>query len=104
MNPLSPKAPAEKVPVTFDFSDQLADGELIVSGSVTVEARAVFGYDASPSSRLAGSPAVDSGVVQQLFDGGVLGEHYVLTCTAPTNNSQRLVLVALLPVRDPADT
>lgn len=102
MDILTSKAPTEAVPITFDFASQLADGELI-SGTPTVAVTTMFGYDASPSARLVGPATSSDGVVQQLFSGGVLGEHYVITCQVTTNNSQTLVLKSLLPIRDPQD-
>lgn len=104
MKEVTAKSPAERVPLTFDFSDQLAEGES-VTGSPVITVRAVRGLDSTPASRLSGPATIaDGSVVQQLFQGGLLHELYEVHCVASTNNSQTLELVQLLPVRDPADT
>jgi len=101
MKEFPPKAPTERVPLTFEFDEQLADGETLTTSTVTI--RATRGLDASPAAVLFGGPTIVGTVVQHLVAGGVLAEIYEVTCTANTT-SQILVLRGTLPVRDPSDT
>lgn len=102
MKELAPKSPAERVPVLFDFTDQFSETEAITTAVVTV--RGLRGLDASPSSKLVGSPVILGAAVNQVFNNGVLGEVYELRCVATTNQNQILELIGLQAIRDPSDT
>ena len=103
MKEFSPKAPSERVPITFDFSEQLAATETII-GTPVLTVRAVRALDLTPSALLSGSPSIVGGIVQHLVTGGVLGELYEIRCEVETSLNQVLRLVGIQPVRDPADT
>jgi hypothetical protein len=102
MKEFSPKAITERVPLSFDFADQLVVGETLSGPAFAV--RATRGLDGNPSALLTGAPAIVGSVVQHLVTGGVLAELYEVTCTVNSSNSQILVLRGVLPIRDPSDT
>lgn len=98
---LDPKDPSEKVNVVFDFTDALA-GDTI-SGSPTVTATVDAGTDATPSAILNGAAGVVGATVVQSVQDGVVGVDYRIEAQIDTTGSspaRRLVLAAILPVRD----
>lgn len=102
MKRLHPIDVTEQVPVTFEFIEELAEGEALSTPVVTVTA--VRGLDTSPSARLvSAAQVVGSDIVVMFGNNPVRGETYLLECTTQTSNSQKLTTVALLPVRDLAD-
>lgn len=105
MKEVTSKTPTERVPLSFDFADQLAAGETI-TGTPTLTIHDTRGLDSvNPLSfATSGSVAINGSIVQQLVTGGKLGEIYQVTCSASTNNNQILELAVLLAIRDIADT
>lgn len=89
---LSPKDPAEKFAIAFDFSALL---ESITTVSCSAAAR---GTDTDPSQVLSGLPQVNGNVVLQRVRGGIADNDYVIRCEA-TNDTETYVLVGTLPVR-----
>jgi len=91
-----PKFVAEVVRLPFDFTGDLAVGETISTAVCSV---AVYsGVDVSPSSLLSGTATIDASEVTQLFQAGIAGVIYTLTCQVTTSASQTLVRVGLLAV------
>ena len=94
---LSPKDPAEIVPITFDFSALVTAVD-----SVTVTCTVKTGTDAAAASMLDGSVVISAGRVVQRIKNGIDGVRYVLRADA-VSGSERYALTALLPV-DSADS
>lgn len=113
MKTLSAINPAEeKVPVTFDFSRRLAEGETISSAEVSVTIWNA-GDDDAPEDILDGSPTIvdDSIALQHVTpaeagsrtSGGLPGVDYKLVCVGTTtgvNPARKIAIVSVLPVRD----
>lgn len=98
MHQFEEKGPAEKVTLTFDFSDELG-AETISSASVTIAV--LTGEDAGAASMLNGAAQVPgAGLVLQSVVAGLNNVDYRLVCTANTT-SRILQLAASLPVRNP---
>lgn len=95
--PFSPKDPAEKVTLTFDFSAEL--GSATIAGTPVCTVTLVAGTDASPSSLLSGAAQVSGGNVLQLVHNGSAGADYDVKCTATLDDTRILVLGRILPVR-----
>lgn len=95
---LSPKAPAEVVSLSFDFTDLLAAGETIVSASFGIAVE--VGSDPAVATMLTATEVIVAGVVSRLVRNGVAGVNYRVTCLATTSQSQVLLLSGILPVRD----
>jgi hypothetical protein len=93
---VSPKDPAEKVPILFDYTLQLADGETLATASVTVTTE--LGTDATPAAMLSGTAIINGAKVTQWLIGGVNGVLYHLRCSVTTSAGATLVLAALMQV------
>lgn len=92
------KDPAEKLWLTFDYSEALATAETISLVSIEVTLKA--GEDATPASFISGSPAImPDGTVMQFALGGVDMATYLVKCTATTSSGRVLVLGGKVPVR-----
>lgn len=83
--------------VVFTFTDQLALGETISSGTTT--AAVYSGTDSSPSSLISGSGTVSGGQVTQTLTGGTVGVTYLITCTAATSLSRTIKQDGYLTVK-----
>ncbi len=94
------KDPAEAVPLTFDFTLDLATGETL-TGTPTVTVTTFSGVDLTPADILNGSPTLDTTSMKVLVPviAGNIGcvYQFVVEC-ATTNAYKTLVFVALLPV------
>jgi len=90
----SRKAPAEVIPVTFDFKN-LLDG--IDSATVSVSIKT--GTDANPAALLYSSAQITGTQVRQLIQGGVDGVVYLIRVDA-TRGSEQYAGAAYLPVRE----
>ncbi len=99
------KGTAEKVPLTFDFTNDLPSG-VTLSGTPTVTVALAAGTDSRPSSILNGAAGFNSASTQviQPVQGGINGCDYLLTATCATTQSNlTLTLIGQLPVRrDPS--
>lgn len=84
--------------VSFDFISDLAAGEALSNGQVTVSVWS--GFDPTPSSVVTGVAVIAGTAVTQLTTGGEPGTIYKLTCTATTGGSQVLVQVGYLAISD----
>lgn len=97
------KAPTEVIPLTFDFSPDLAPGATIVGGTpaltAVVEADGSGGTDNSPSAILLSTPTLSGSVVQQMIQNGVDLVDYRISCTITDTNGNKWTLQAILPVR-----
>ena len=95
-----PKDIAEKVVLTFDFTDALATGETL-TGTFTVTVAVVSGVDATPLAIINGAAELDatSKMVLQGVQVGVSGVQYRIKVVAPTSNPKKvLAIAAVLPV------
>lgn len=93
---LDPVFVGEEVIVPFDFISGLATGEVIVQAQTT--ATLYSGTDPNPQVIIQG-PAIPSGTIaNQLILPLILGNIYVLACTAITSLSEVLILTGLLAV------
>ncbi len=95
MNTFTPKAPTEVEVFSFDFVNNLAHGETIVSGSSVITIKS--GIDPAVGSMVSGAVGINGSRVSQLVQGGVDGAYYYLTMTVVTT-IQVLVGRAILPV------
>jgi len=100
MKDLITKTPNENVPILFDFSEHLAEGETITGAILAVNA--MNGLDATPQSHVS-SPQPVAAEVYTLFTAGTRGEDYMILCRATTSNGQVLDSWAIQKVRDPLD-
>ena len=91
------KGPTEVVPLSFDFTADIATGATVQVVSVTVAV--VSGSDASPGNLLQGAAIATGATVTQWITGGVDGVRYKILCTVDASDGQRLVLAAELNVR-----
>jgi hypothetical protein len=97
----SPKDPAEKVVLTFDFTSELITGETL-TGIPTVSFFVSQGVDASPGAMLNGAATIDatSKLVLQPVQAGLAGVDYVFKVSSTTSNAQKvLVRTGILKVR-----
>ncbi len=105
VNPMAVRFPvkgtSEKVPLTFDFTQDLPSG-VTLTGTPTIGVSVSNGTDSNPTGILNGAAGFNSGSTQviQPVQGGVNGADYSITCTCPTTQSNlTLSLVGLLSVR-----
>jgi len=95
------KGPAERVPVTFDFTFDLPAG-VTLTGAVTITVETIEGTDANPEDILNGGFAFDATstkVIQPVQDG-LDGCEYRIICTASTTQpTLKPTLTGILPVR-----
>jgi hypothetical protein len=99
------KGVLEAVPLTFDFSSDLASGETL-AGAISVNYVTVSGPDPNPAALANGSAAFDpTGTMVVLpVHGGVADCTYRITVTSGTSNpSKTLSMVGMLPVRNDPD-
>lgn len=101
MKLLPSKSATEIVPITLQFGDELAEGETLVTPTVTLYA--LKGLDANPNARVLGTPQVMGSDVFFTFQNGVLAEDYFIVGKVTTSNNQTLELAAVQPIRDLAD-
>lgn len=97
-----PMDPGETRDLSFDFTSQLADCDRVSSATWAISV--ISGTDATPNTRLSGSPTVscDSKVTQRHV--GLLDDvRYRVTCTATTNNGEVLVLFSHVRGKAPDD-
>lgn len=94
----SPKEPAEKLLLTFNFANWLATGETIVLTSIKVESIPEVGADVSAAAMVIGVASLTGAKAIQMIGGGVVGVTYRLKCTVETTKGQKLVLNGRLPV------
>ena len=95
------KGTSEKVPLTFDFTQDLPSG-VTLTGTPVLGVSVSNGTDSNPTGILNGAAGFNSGSTQviQPVQGGVNGVDYAVTCTCPTTQSNlTLSLVGLLSVR-----
>ena len=93
------KRPNEQEIFGFDFTAQLATGE-IINPTPTVTATVLSGNDPSPQNIVSGTATIKAGKVSQLIVGGVDGETYQLVCQIVTSLGQRLEAVGSLKISD----
>lgn len=97
-------SPYEAHVVTFDFSDELVNGEILTGiASVTVSVNA--GVDPTPLAVLNGQPSYDVSLQHLLQPiigaSAVVGNNYYLVAIAKTSNPLKILArYALLPIRD----
>lgn len=92
-----PKAPAEVLTCTFDFSAAMDVDETITAAAVDCSTTA--GTDPAPGLLLYGPHTADAQTVMQPFSGGIDGVTYTLRCTVTLSSGRVLVCAARLPVR-----
>lgn len=92
-----PKDPEERVPLTFNFSDEVA-GDPIVSASIVVTL--LQGADGSAALTRDGEPLLLVGRVQQWMQAGLSGVTYQYRCKAVTQLGRILVAVLIVPVQE----
>lgn len=105
MNQFDIKDPAEKVVLTFDFSDGLAVGETL-TGTPTVTVAMALGSDATPAALLNGAAALDGSEKMVLVpvQAGIDRCEYLIKVVVATSNAQKiLTLKAVLPVNSTAN-
>lgn len=92
------KAPAEILPITFDFGHVLAFGDAIVSAAavITVET----GTDPNPAAMLSGAATHTSTTVTQKVIGGITGNVYRIAMSVNTSDSCVYITEGLLYVND----
>jgi hypothetical protein len=91
-------------PITFDFTDVLAQGETISSTTVTLSVYS--GTDGAPSGNKSGSASISGAVVSQKIKpvSGALGNIYQVVCDAVTSLSNTFQKAGLLAVPPDTDT
>lgn len=90
------KGPAEVVPLSFDFTADIATGATVAVISVT--ATVVSGADASPSNLLQGAAVVTGATVVQWIKAGVSGVSYAVQCLVSASDGQTLALTSRVDV------
>lgn len=94
------KAPAEKLVLTYDFTNELAADEFL-TGEVNVNITLLRGVDANPAAMRNGEPQVENKRVLLPIKGGLNNCIYQVEVVAVTNNPLKvLALAAELPVVD----
>ena len=98
-NKLSPKAPNDRVVVTFDFTNGLAVGETITA-IVSITVSTIAGVDPTPETMLYGTAAitVDGLMAQQPVQGGLDGCFYQFQCLCDSSLGERYSICAVLPI------
>jgi hypothetical protein len=95
------KDPAEKVPLTFDFTVDLPDG-VVLTSIQSVTFATVYGADASPNSLANGTAGFDTTSKKVIVpvQGGLDGRDYNVSVVALTSESDLVLeLNGVLPVR-----
>lgn len=95
------KYPAERVPLSWDFSQEL-NGAAPKSVRIdAVLARGSHISDAAPESILDKAVSwCEDGIVFQLIQGGIPGADYKITATIETQDGTIYQKISVLPVRD----
>lgn len=73
---------------TFDYVEDLASGETIVSALWAIAV--VTGTDPAASSMLFGASSISGSKVTQMVINGLNNVRYLLTCQATTSNGQKI--------------
>jgi len=73
---ITPKVPAEIIPVTFDF----ADIALTVDSIAQIGIAVITGTDPASAAMILGSPTLTGSTITQLIRNGVAGVKYRLFC------------------------
>lgn len=82
------KRAAERIVISVDFKDELAEGEVIESAEWFVK---VYGENGEIQPDMVyASASIDGSVVMQVIRGGVPGVAYEVYCLAKTSGSQVL--------------
>ena len=100
-NILTDKDPDEDVIITFDYSDALADTEILVN-IVAVTVTLNSGVDLTPQNILTGLPWIDASgkFAQQPVIGGLDNVTYNIQMLCDTSiPHRRLAVTGILPVR-----
>lgn len=97
---LGSKDPGEKVTVTWDFSDEMFGGKVIVGAPMvtSVLKRARFPDEAAAAMVFAG-PVVAGTLVMAGLGTGIHRNDYALRCEVDLSDGERLVQTYILPVR-----
>lgn len=90
---LSPKTPAEIVPITFDFSEVIDAVTSVIALTLTVKS----GTDASAALMLDGAAQVQGALVLQLLKNGVSGNVYELNCLV-ASGAERYEVTGQIPI------
>jgi hypothetical protein len=88
---------AEAMPVFFDFTSQLSQGDAI-SGTPTVTCTPYMGTDGAAAGMPVGATVVSGNIVRQKLQQGVAGVTYTVTCTAATTIGHTLIQQGFLTV------
>ena len=90
--------PTEKLVLTFDYTDGLDVGEVLVTPTATVTL--LYGVDATPQA-IAGSPVVSGKTVLLPVSGlsNNVDYHIRMTCTT-SSPDKKLTVAGILPVRN----
>ena len=86
----------EIVPVTFDFTADIATAATVTVSSVSVAL--LNGTDATPSALLNGAATAAGAVVTQWIKDGVAGCSYKITCVVTASDGQTLTQTASVTV------
>jgi len=79
---------------SFEFKNEIGDGDSIAPGSASFTAELVYGDDPDYASRVSGLPSVDGTVVSCYAGGFQPGCRYRLIVTVATTLEQRKTLYA----------
>lgn len=102
-NDFSDAAPSEIRTFTFDFTNDLASGETVLSALWFCEVAAEEeGEDATPGDRVSGSVSVASPLVSQKIANMVAGVVYRQRCLATTSLGNKLEVYSHCRCKDPA--
>lgn len=94
------KAPAEKLVLTYDFTNELT-GDEFLTGEVNVNITLLRGVDANPGAMRNGEPQVENKRVLLPIKGGLNNCIYQVEVVAVTNNPLKVLsLAAELPIVD----
>jgi len=90
----SPIYPTEQVVLSFDFSPAIAAGETLVTSTVSIVL--VAGVDATPASRLIGSPSIAGLIIMQMVGTCQSVATYDIIATVVTSAGETLTMNAHL--------
>jgi len=90
---LTPKDPAEIIPVKFDFAALLSTITSVSSVSVSLKT----GVDPNVATMKQGTEEISGTSVIQLIKNGVSGATYIVRCEV-ISGSEKYALAAILPV------
>lgn len=92
---IDPKAPAEIIPVTFDFAKVSSD---IATAVMAISV--VSGTDAAVGSMLFGSSQISGAEVKRLIQAGVDGVLYLIRCDITNAAGEKYALATYLQVKE----